>query len=101
MAGWTYFATFLAFLVQAVTGFGLDAAMRNAWLPSLFKRIVLLTGGDFAGRQWHHVARWFFLIFSVVHVNLVFYHGCAEGRGVIWSMAGGWKYVEKKKEKVG
>ena len=36
LAGWTYFTTFLAFLFQCATGFGLYAAMSDAWLPRLF-----------------------------------------------------------------
>jgi Ni/Fe-hydrogenase 1 B-type cytochrome subunit len=96
LAGWTYFLTFLAFVFQSVTGFGLYAAMSTSWLPQLFVWIVPLMGGDFAVRQWHHVTMWFFVIFSMVHVYLVFYHDYVEGRGVISSMAGGWKFVEKR-----
>jgi Ni/Fe-hydrogenase 1 B-type cytochrome subunit len=96
LAGWTYFLSFLAFLFQSVTGFGMYAAMSDAWLPSLFAWIVPLMGGDFAVRQWHHMMMWFFIIFSVVHVYLVFYHDYVEGRGVISSMVGGWKFIERR-----
>jgi Ni/Fe-hydrogenase 1 B-type cytochrome subunit len=95
LAGFTYFLSFLAFLFQVVTGFGLYAAMSNAWLPRLFAWIVPLMGGDFAVRQGHHVMMWFFIVFSMVHVYLVFYHDYIEGRGVTSSMVGGWKFVEK------
>jgi len=95
LAGWTYFMSFLAFLFQCLTGFGLYAAMSKSWLPGMFAWIVPLMGGDFAVRQWHHMAMWFFIIFSVIHVYLVFYHDYVEGRGVISSMAGGWKFVER------
>jgi Ni/Fe-hydrogenase 1 B-type cytochrome subunit len=96
LAGWTYFASFLAFLFQAATGFAMYAAMSHAWLPWLFAWVVPLMGGDFAVRQWHHMMMWFFVLFTMVHVYLVFYHDYVEGRGVISSMAGGWKFVEKK-----
>lgn len=99
LAGWTYFLSFLAFLFQSVTGFGMYAAMSTAWLPQRFAWVVPLMGGDFAVRQWHHAMMWFFVIFSVVHVYLVFYHDYVEGRGVISSMAGGWKFVDSKPEK--
>jgi len=98
LAGWTYFMTFLAFLFQCATGFGLYAAMSDAWLPKLFKWIVPVMGGDFAVRQWHHMAMWVFIIFSMIHVYLVFYHDYVEGRGVISSMAGGWKFVERRQK---
>ena len=96
LAGWTYFVSFLAFVFQSVTGFGLYAAMSRAWLPQQFAWIVPMMGGDFAVRQWHHVMLWFFAIFTMVHVYLVFYHDYVEGRGVLSSMAGGWKFVEKR-----
>lgn len=95
VAGWTYFLTFLAFLFQSVTGFGLYAAMSKSWLPRQFAWVVPMMGGDFAVRQWHHMMMWFFVVFSIVHVYLVFYHDYVEGRGVISSMAGGWKFVER------
>jgi len=96
LAGFTYFLTFLAFLFQSVTGFGMYAAMSDSWLPRMFAWIVPLMGGDFAVRQWHHMMMWFFVLFTIVHVYLVFYHDYVEGRGVISSMAGGWKFVEKR-----
>lgn len=95
LAGFTYFLTFLAFLFQAATGFGMYSAMSDSWLPNLFAWIVPLMGGDFAVRQWHHAMMWFFVIFSMIHVYLVFYHDYVEGRGTISSMAGGWKFIER------
>jgi Ni/Fe-hydrogenase 1 B-type cytochrome subunit len=96
MAGWSYSALFLAFLFQAVTGFGLYAAMSASWLPRLFAWIVPLMGGDFAVRQWHHLAMWAFVVFAMIHVYIAFYHDYVEGRGVISSIMGGWKYVAKQ-----
>jgi Ni/Fe-hydrogenase 1 B-type cytochrome subunit len=95
-AGWTYFLSFLAFLFQSITGFGLYAAMSQATLPKLFAWVVPLMGGDLAVRQWHHAMMWFFVLFAIVHVYLTFYHDYVEGRGVISSMAGGWKFIERR-----
>jgi len=97
LAGFTYFISFLAFLFQATTGFGMYAAMSDSWLPHLFAWIVPMMGGDFAVRQWHHVFMWFFIVFSMVHIYLVFYHDYVEGRGVTSSMVGGWKFIEKER----
>jgi Ni/Fe-hydrogenase 1 B-type cytochrome subunit len=96
LAGWTYFVSFLAFLFQSITGFAMYSAMSHAWLPSLLAWVVPLMGGDFAVRQWHHVMMWFFVVFSMIHVYLVFYHDYVEGRGVISSMVGGWKFIERR-----
>ena len=96
LAGVTYFVTFLAFLFQCVTGFGMYSAMSDSTLPRLFSWIVPLMGGDFAVRQWHHVMMWLFIVFTMIHVYLVFYHDYVEGRGVTSSMVGGWKFIEKE-----
>lgn len=96
LAGFTYFLSFIVFLFQAVTGFGMYAAMSHAWLPGLFAWVVPLMGGDFAVRQWHHVMMWFFVVFAMVHSYLVFYHDYVEARGVTSSMVGGWKFIEKE-----
>jgi Ni/Fe-hydrogenase 1 B-type cytochrome subunit len=45
VAGFTYFLTFLAFVFQCFTGFGMYAAMSKSWLPRLFAWIVPLMGG--------------------------------------------------------
>lgn len=96
LAGLTYFISFLAFLFQAITGFGMYSAMSDSFFPKLFAWIVPLMGGDFAVRQWHHMMMWFFIIFAMIHVYLVFYHDYIERRGVISSMIGGWKFIEKE-----
>jgi len=96
LAGFTYFLTFIAFLFQSLTGFGMYAAMSHSQLPRLFAWIVPLMGGDFAVRQLHHVMMWFFVIFAIIHIYLVFYHDYVEGRGVTSSIVGGWKFVERE-----
>lgn len=40
LAGFTYFITFLVFLFQCLTGFGMYAAMSDSWLPHMFAWIV-------------------------------------------------------------
>ena len=96
LAGLSYFIVFLMFLVQCFTGFGLYAAMSDWWFPNLFAWVPALFGGDIVTRQIHHWAMWFFILFSVIHVYLVFYHDYVEGRGEISSMGGGWKFIEEE-----
>ena len=98
LAGFTYFITFLAFLFQCITGFGMYSAMSTSFLPKMFAWIIPLMGGDFAVRQWHHISLWFFVIFSMIHIYLVFYHDYIEGRGVTSSIVGGWKFIEDDKK---
>jgi Ni/Fe-hydrogenase 1 B-type cytochrome subunit len=104
LAGFVYFVSFLVFLFQAATGFALYSSMSLALLPRWFEWMVPLMGGDFAVRQWHHMAMWFFIVFTMVHVYLVFYHDYVEGRGTTSSMVGGWKFerqdfMEEEREK--
>lgn len=100
LAAFSYFVMFLAFLFEVVTGFGLYAAMSKHWFPQLFAWIIPLMGGDFAVRQWHHAMMWVFIVFSLIHIYLVFYHDYVEGRGGTSSMIGGWKFIEKSETKI-
>jgi len=95
LAYFTYFAMFLVFLFQVVSGFAMYASMSDFLFPQLFAWAVPLFGGDFAIRQWHYAATWFFILFTLVHVYLVFYHDYVEGHGVMSSMVGGWKFLPK------
>ncbi len=105
LAGFFYFLTFLAFILQSITGFALYANMSDWWFADLFSRAGwLFWNEEFAMRNWHHATMWFFIIFAMVHIYLVFYHDYVEGRGEISSMGGGWKFMEeeffeKKEEK--
>jgi Ni/Fe-hydrogenase 1 B-type cytochrome subunit len=96
LASFSYFITFLIFLLQSLTGFGMYAAMSESWFPKLFAWIVPLFGGDLMTRHIHHLLMWGFIIFALIHVYLVFYHDYIERRGVTSSMIGGWKFIEKE-----
>lgn len=96
MAGFIYFMLFIAFVVQVITGFGLYADTSQWWFPQLFAWVPEMLGGQFFTRQLHHAAMWGFIVFSLVHVYLVFYHDYVEGRGEISSMGGGWKFIEEE-----
>ena len=95
LASFVYFLTFLIFLLQCLTGFGMYSAMSKSAFPKLFAWIVPFLGGDMRVRQLHHLAMWGFIIFAIVHVYLVFYHDYIERRGVTSSMIGGWKFIEE------
>ncbi len=97
LASFTYFLTFIVFLLQVLTGFGIYAAMSPSWFPQLFAWVPALLGGDIATREIHHILMWFFILFAMVHVYLVFYHDYIEKNGVTSSMIGGWKFQEKDK----
>ncbi|OIR13602.1 putative Ni/Fe-hydrogenase 1 B-type cytochrome subunit [mine drainage metagenome] len=101
VAYFTYFAMFLVFLFQVFSGFAMYSAMSTSWFPKLFAWITPLFGDEYALRQWHYAATWFFLIFTIIHVYLVFYHDYVEGHGVMSSMVGGWKFVDARVDEAG
>jgi Ni/Fe-hydrogenase 1 B-type cytochrome subunit len=92
LAGLIYFITTFIFFFQALTGFALYGPMSHTILGKLAAWVVPLMGGEMAVRQWHHAMLWFYVLFTMVHVYLVFYHDYVEGRGTTSSMVGGWKF---------
>ena len=99
VAALSYLALFFIALVSVFTGFARYAEMSEWWLPNLFQWVIPLFGGDFMVRTVHHIAMWAFILFSLVHVYLVFYHDWLEGRGEVSSMFGGYKFVRRKRIK--
>ena len=92
LALWTYFASFALAIFQVATGFALYAAMGPGWVRAAFGWVGPLMGGDAAVRQWHHAAMWLFILFTMIHVYLVYYHDSTQGRGILSSMISGWKF---------
>ncbi len=99
VAALSYIAMFLVALVSVFTGFALYADMSSWWLPDLFSWVIPLFGGDFMVRTIHHISMWLFILFTLVHIYLVFYHDWLEGRGEVSSMFGGFKFVRRKRIK--
>ena len=97
VASISYLVLFVLVLVQIFTGFGLYAATSGWWLPQLFAWVPDLLGGDAHARLIHHAATWLFIIFTLVHVYLVFYHDWLEGRGETSAMISGYKFVRKER----
>lgn len=93
LAAFSYVMLFILALIQIFTGFGLYASNSGWWLPDLFAWVVPLFGGDFMVRTIHHISTWLFILFTLIHVYLVFYHDWLEGRGEVSSMFSGYKFV--------
>lgn len=96
MAYFTYTATGLLTIFQIATGFALYGPTSSAWFPQLFTWVMPLFGSEYTLRIFHYAAMWIFALFTLVHIYLVFYHDYVEGHGVISSMVGGWKFLEKE-----
>lgn len=97
VAYFTYMGTGLLTVFQVLSGFALYAAMSDSWFPQLFTWMVPLFGSEQNLRLFHYAVLWAFVVFTIIHIYLVFYHDYVEGHGVLTSMVGGWKFMEKEK----
>ena len=97
VASMSYVVLFLLALVQIFTGFGLYAPTSGWWLPKLFAWVPWVLGDEMTTRFVHHMSTWLFVIFTLVHVYLVFYHDWLEGRGESSAMISGYKFVRKER----
>ena len=97
VASLSYVILFFLALVQIFTGFGLYAPTSGWWLPKLFAWVPDFLGGDAPTRLIHHISTWLFIIFTLIHVYLVFYHDWLEGRGESSAMISGYKFVRKER----
>lgn len=95
VAYFTYGGTGLLTLFQIVSGFALYAPMSASWFPHLFDWVVPLFGSEQNLRIFHYGITWLFAVFVIVHVYLAAYHDYVEGHGVMSSIFGGWKFLEK------
>jgi len=97
LAALSYTIFFLLVIIQILTGFGLYSDMATWWFPKLFTWVVPLLGGDAAARLIHHIVMWLIILFSIIHIYLVFFHDWLDGRGETSSMIGGYKFVRKER----
>ena len=97
VAALSYSFVFILMIIQVFTGFGLYSDNATWWFPKLFTWVVPLLGGDFSARLIHHVIMWVFIVFSVIHVYLSFWHDWLEGRGEVSSMIAGYKFIRKER----
>jgi Ni/Fe-hydrogenase 1 B-type cytochrome subunit len=97
VAALSYLGVFFLMILQIITGFALYDDMATWWLPKMFAWVIPLFGGDLNVRFLHHILMWLFIIFSVIHVYLSFWHDWLEGRGEVSSMIAGYKFIRKER----
>ena len=67
----------------------------NNVMEPFFTWVLLKCGGFFVVRQIHHITMWAFILFTIAHIYLVFYHDYIERNGIASSIIGGWKFVRE------
>lgn len=97
LASMVYFFLFIFTAFQVFTGFALYADMSDAFIPQLFAWFGWFFDGNYEIREWHHLSMWFFILFTIVHIYLTFYHDYVEGRATVSSMVGGWKFCRRER----
>ena len=95
LAAFTYFGVFVLFIIQTVTGLAMFCVSTNNVMEPFFTWVLLKCGGFFVVRQIHHIAMWAFILFTIAHIYLVFYHDYIERNGIASSIIGGWKFVRE------
>ncbi|OGO57394.1 MAG: Ni/Fe-hydrogenase, b-type cytochrome subunit [Chloroflexi bacterium RBG_16_72_14] len=95
LAAATYLVVFFLFLVQVVTGFGLDALHGDpvvvalfGWMPDLF--------GVQTIRLVHHLVMWIILGFMVHHVYSALLVDHVEKNGLMSSIFSGYKFATRR-----
>ncbi len=97
LAAVVYLTLGVALFISIMTGFALYTDMSKSWLAAMFGWVIPFLGGDYEIRLIHHSMTWFYIIFTMIHVYLTFYHDYVEGRGVVTSIVGGWKFCRIEK----
>ena len=95
LAAFTYFGVFVLFIIQTITGLAMFCVSTNNVMEPFFTWVLLKCGGFFVVRQIHHIAMWAFILFTIAHIYLVFYHDYIERNGIASSIIGGWKFVRE------
>jgi Ni/Fe-hydrogenase 1 B-type cytochrome subunit len=57
--------------------------------------IIPILGGSMQVRMWHHLFAWGFVIFTILHVYIVFYDGQQYKNGLITAIVSGEKFYQE------
>ena len=97
VAAASYLGLFFLCLVQVFKGFALYSSTGTWFFPKMFGWATALFGNEFTLRSIHHIVTRLMVIFTLIHIYLVFYHDWLEGRGEVSSMFSGYKFVRKER----
>lgn len=94
-AGGTYFVVFFLFLVQTITGFGLEAIHGSQPWAALFGWVPGLLFGEQGIRLIHHLLMWVIMAFAIHHVYSALLVDHWERNGLMASIFSGSKFVQR------
>lgn len=79
--------------IMIVTGFGLysEGTATGHWSRALFGWTISFAGSSMTLRTWHHLAMYYVLLFSLVHMYLVFREDIMGRTSMASTMVSGWR----------
>jgi len=81
---------------QIVSGFALySESDPSGFWGSLFGWCLVLVGGSFQLHMWHHLIAWGFVVFTILHVYIIFYDGQQYKNGLVTSIVSGYKFYQE------
>lgn len=95
LAGGTYFVVFFLFLIQTLTGFGLEALHGSQPWATLFGWVPGLFLGEQGIRLVHHLIMWLTIAFAIHHVYSAVLVDHLERNGLMASIFSGSKFVQR------
>jgi Ni/Fe-hydrogenase 1 B-type cytochrome subunit len=98
LAGATYAAIFVIYLVLIATGLALYTVYAPVNSPfQLFRFLVPVFNGLQMARLIHDVCMWVVLIFAVIHIYSVWLFSTFQRLGIVDAIFSGYKFVPKRK----
>lgn len=92
---YTIFVVLLGWL-QILSGFAMYSESNpDGWMNAAFGWIIVLVGGSFQLHMWHHLFAYGFLVFTILHLYIIFYDGQIYKNGLTTSMVSGVKFYQE------
>ncbi|TAN43661.1 MAG: Ni/Fe-hydrogenase, b-type cytochrome subunit [Nitrospirae bacterium] len=98
LAGITYFALFVLFIVEIQTGFGLYAQSHDGGIFwTLMGGWLVPAGSSGSGvRLVHHLIMWCVIVYLIAHIYIVIHNHLIEKNGLLMSIFNGYKTMGDK-----
>ena len=92
---YTFFVIFLGWC-QIFTGLALYSESNpGGFWDRLLGWVIPLLGGSYMVHLWHHTLAWSFVVFTIVHLYIVFFDSHQFRNGLITSIISGYKFYQK------
>jgi Ni/Fe-hydrogenase 1 B-type cytochrome subunit len=92
---YTFFVIFLGWC-QIFTGLALYSESNpGGFWDHLLGWVIPLLGGSYMVHLWHHTLAWSFVVFTILHLYIVFFDSHQFRNGLITSIISGYKFYQK------